>query len=211
MGKTKEHITEKYTTGKGQLVGFISIDKPSTKFDKDGVYSANILLPKEEGETLAEKIKDIRTKQFKTYGKGTKVADLTQCVPFTTVDEETGEEIADEEGRYVLKTKAKAFIEKGEAKFKPQIFDSKGKKIVVAGIGCGTVAKLAVELSGYSVAGKTGVSVKLKAVQIIDLVEYGGGNAESFGFGEEEGFEGSDEPIEEKAAETEEDDGEEDF
>lgn len=31
---------------------------------------------------------------------------------------------------------------------------------------------------------KTGVSVKLKAVQIIDLVEYGTGNAESYGFGD---------------------------
>ena len=60
-----------------------------------------------------------------------------------------------------------------------------------AQVGEGTVAKVAVELSGYSVAGKTGVSVKLKAVQIIDLVEFGGGSAESYGFGEEEGFEGT--------------------
>lgn len=207
----KEHVTANYTTGKGQLVGFISINEPSTKFDKDGVYSTNILLSKEEGEKLAEKIKAVRTEQFKAYGKGTKVADLTQCVPFTTVDEETGEEIVDEEGRFILKTKAKAFIKDGKPAFRPQLFDSKGNKISISNIGAGTVAKVAVELSGYSVAGKTGVSVKLKAVQIIDLVEFGGGSAESYGFGEEEGFEGTEKVEETKAVETSEDDEDEDF
>ena len=68
-----EKITEKYVTGKGELVGFVAICTPSTKFDKEGTYSANILLPKEEGEKLAAKIKEVRTQQFKTYGKGTKI------------------------------------------------------------------------------------------------------------------------------------------
>lgn len=71
-------------------------------------------------------------------------------------------------------------------------------------------------MEGYSVAGKTGVSVKLKAVQIIDLVEYGNGSAESYGFGDEDGsFEFSeDEAVEEETAEAtedEEDDEEADF
>lgn len=207
----KEHVVKKYTTGKGQLTGFISLDKPSTKFDKDGVYSTNILLSEEEGTKLADEIKAVRTEQFKKFGKGTKVTELTQCVPFTTVDEETGEEMPDEEGRYVLKTKAGAYIKDGKPTFKPQLFDAKGNKVTINNIGAGTVAKLAVELSGYSVAGKTGVSVKLKAVQIIDLVEFGGGSAESYGFGEEEGFEGTEEVEETKAVETAEDDEDEDF
>lgn len=210
MAKT-EHIVKKYTTGKGQLIGYINLNEPSTKFDKDGLYQSNILLSKDEGEKLAEEIKKVRTEQFKTYGKGTKVAELTQCVPFTTADEETGEETPDEEGRYVLKAKAKAFMKDGKPSFKPQLFDAKGNKISISNIGAGTVAKLAVELSGYSVAGKTGVSVKLKAVQIIDLVEFGGGSAESYGFGEEEGFEGTEEVEETKAVETAEDDEDEDF
>lgn len=207
----QEHVTKKYTTGKGQLVGYISLQTPSTKFDKDGVYSTSILLSKEEGEKLAEEIKAVRTEQFKKFGKGTKVAELTQCTEYTTVDEETGEETPDEEGRYILKAKAGAYIKDGKPTFKPQLFDSKGNKISISNIGAGTVAKVAVELSGYSVAGKTGVSVKLKAVQIIDLVEFGGGSAESYGFGEEEGFEGTEEVEETKAVETSEDDEDEDF
>ena len=109
----KDSVSKKLVTGKGELTGFISVFKPSTKFDKDGTYQANIILPKEEGERIAAEIKAVRTEQFKTYGKGTKVADLTQCVPLTIVDDETGEETPDAEGRYVFKTKAKAFIKDG--------------------------------------------------------------------------------------------------
>lgn len=179
----KDSVSKKLVTGKGELTGFISVFKPSTKFDKDGTYQANIILPKEEGERIAAEIKAVRTEQFKTYGKGTKVADLTQCVPLTIVDDETGEETPDVEGRYVFKTKAKAFIKDGVPTAFVKVMDSKLKPMTNASIGAGTVAKLGVILSGYCVAGKTGVSVKLKMVQILDLVEYaGGGNPEEFGF-----------------------------
>lgn len=210
----KDSVSKKLVTGKGELTGFISVFKPSTKFDKDGTYQANIILPKEEGERIAAEIKAVRTEQFKTYGKGTKVADLTQCVPLTIVDDETGEETPDAEGRYVFKTKAKAFIKDGVPMAFVKVMDSKLKPMTNASIGAGTVAKLGVILSGYCVAGKTGVSVKLKMVQILDLVEYTGGNPEEFGFTAEEGFEDSDEnfaPVKQQVVEEDTEEGEEDF
>lgn len=216
MGK-KESVSKKLVTGKGELTGFISLFKPSTKFDKDGVYQAHIILPKEEGERIASEIKAIRTEQFKTYGKGTKVADLTQCVPLTIVDDETGEETPDAEGRYVLKTKAKAFVKEGKPTAFVKVMDAKLRPLTNVSIGAGTIAKLGVTLDGYCIAGKTGVSVKLKMVQIINLVEYaGGGNPEEFGFTAEEGFEGSEEnyaPVAEATVEVEDEsiEGEEDF
>ena len=190
LANNKQHITKKYVTGKGELVGFISIVKPSTKFDKDGVYKADILLPKEEGEKLAALIKEVRTEQFKTYGKGTKVADLTKCVPYAIVDEETGEETPDAEGRYILKSNSKAFIENGKPKNKIMIYNAKKQPVKNVNVGEGTIARLGVVLSGYSVAGKTGVSVKLGMVQIINLVEYQGGGWSADGLDEEEGFDG---------------------
>lgn len=217
LAKSKrESVIKKYTTGKGELTGFISLFEPSTEFEKEGVYSLNILLSKKEGEALAEEIKKIRTEQFKTYGNKTKVAELTRCVPYGTVNEETGEETPDAEGRYILKTKAKAFIENGKPKVKIPVFDAKLKPVKDVRIGAGTVARLSISLEGYTIAGKTGVSVKLKAVQIIDLVEYDNGSAESYGFGDEDGsFEFSeDEAVEEEKAEAtedEEDDEESDF
>lgn len=188
MAKEKKSVSEKYTTGKGTLTGFISIFEPSTKFNKEGTYQAHILLDKEEGEILASKIKALRTEQFKTFGKGTKVAELTQCIPYTTTNEE-GEEIEDTEGRYILKTKAGAFIKDGKITQKIPVLDAKLKPVKGVKVGEGTIAKLGVDLVGYSVAGKTGVSVKLKLVQIIDLVEYvGGATADAYGLTEEDGF-----------------------
>lgn len=208
-------VTEKYVTGKGELVGFISIITPSTAFNnKEGKYSASILLDKKEGKALADKIREVRTEQYKKYGKGTKVAEITQCVPYTTVDEETGEEIPDKEGRYILKTSAKAYIENGVPRVKPRVINAKKQGVKNVKIGAGTIARLGVTLSGYSVAGKTGVSVKLGIVQIIELVEYTSGGFSADAFDIEEGYDGVGEEFEPELTSdtTEEDDeSEEDF
>lgn len=210
MAKEKKSVSEKYTTEKGTLTGFISLFEPSTKFNKEGVYQAHLLLSKDEGEKLASKIKEIRTQQFKQFGKGTKVAELTQCVPYTTVNDETGEEIEDAEGRYVLKSKASAFIKDGKITQRIPVLDAKLKPVTGIKVGEGTTAKLGVELVGYSVAGKTGVSVKLRLVQIINLVEYSGGaTAESFGLTQEDGFDFEESDVEETTTtEDEVEDGE---
>ena len=195
MANNKEHVTAKYVTGKGELTGFISLVKPSTKFNKKGVYTASILLSKEEGEELAQKIKDIRTEQFKKYGKGTKVADIP-CVPYEIIDENTGEAHPDPEGRYILKTTASAYIENGKIGKRIQIFNAKKQAVKSVNAGEGTIARLGVVLSGYSVAGKTGVSAKLGMVQIINLVEYSGGFSADM-LDEEEGFDGLGEEFDE--------------
>lgn len=201
MAKEKKSVSKKYTTGRGILTGFISLFEPSTKFNKDGVYQAHLLVSKEEGEKIAAEIKDVRTQQFKQFGKGTKVAELTQCVPYTIPNEETGEEIEDAEGRYVLKAKASAFIKDGKVTQRIPVLDAKLKPVKGVKVGEGTVAKLGVELVGYSVAGKTGVSVKLRLVQIIDLVEYtGGATAEAFGLTEEDGFDFEESDVEDSTA-----------
>lgn len=215
MADNKKHITEKYVTGKGELTGFIALTKPSTKFNKQGIYSTYILLDKEEGEKLLEKIKAVRTEQFKQYGKGTKVAEI-QCKPYEIVNEETGEATPDPQGRYILTAKANAYIEGGKPKFKPQIINAKKQPVKDINIGEGTIARLGITLSGYSVAGKTGVSVKLGMVQIIQLVEYSGGGFSTDMFDEEEGFDGVGEDFKEDtvtppALADEESDEEEDF
>lgn len=214
MGNERKNITKKYTTGKGELTGFVSLTKPSTKFDKTGKngYVANILLSKEEGEALVTELKAIRTEQFKTYGKGTKVTDIP-CIPYETVNEETGEASPDPQGRYILKTKASAYIENGKPKFRPCVYNAKKQLVKDVSVSEGSIVRLSLTLSGYSVAGKTGVSAKLKGCQIIQLVEYSGGDV-SADFDEEEGFDGVGEDFEEETtteAEEDDEDEEEDF
>jgi hypothetical protein len=197
MVNNKEHVSVKYVTGKGELKGFIALTKPSTKFNKQGVYTTNILLSKDEGEKLYQKMKDIRTEQFKKYGKGTKVVEIP-CVPYEIVDSETGEATLDKEGRYILKANSSAYIENGKVGKRVMIINAKKQKVKDLNIGEGTIAKLGVVLSGYSVAGKTGVSVKLGLVQIIKLVEYSGNTFSLDMFDEEEGFDGLGEDFKEE-------------
>lgn len=206
----KKSVTTKYVTGKGELCGFIALTKPSTKYNKEGIYSTYILLSKEEGEKLSKIMKDVRTEQYKKYGKGTKVADIS-CKPYEKVNEETGESILDEKGRYILTAKANAYIKNDKPQFKPLIINAKKQPVNNIAIGEGTIARLAVTLAGYSVAGKTGVSVKLSMVQIIDLKEYNGANFNTDVFDEEEGYDGVGVTFEEEEVEVAEEDDEEDF
>lgn len=218
MANNKDHITKKYVTGKGELTGYIAICKPSVKFNKKGTYSLGILLPKKEGEELTELMKEVRAEQFKTYGKKTKVQDLP-CKPYEIVNEEDGTATPDPEGRYILKASASAYIENGKIGKRIQIINAKKQPVKNISVGEGTIAKVGIVISGYSVAGKTGVSAKLGLVQIIELVEYSGGAFSADDFDEEEGFDGvgedfTDDKIDTSASEdadNEEDDEEEDF
>jgi hypothetical protein len=209
----KNKVTKKITTPTGTLVGFISVLEPSTRFNPEGVYRAELLLTAAQGKAIADEILAVRTEQYKTYGGGSAVQDLTRCVPYTTINAETGEVVPDAEGRYILKTTAKAFIENGIAQNKIGVFDAACKPVKNIKIGEGTKAKLSISLEGYTVARKTGVSVKLLGMQIIDLVEYGSGSASACGFTAEEGFTADDAELftEAEAVAPVEDETEEDF
>lgn len=186
-------VREKYTTGKGELTGYVGLFKPSTQYDS---YSANILLSREEGVELLKKLEDIRKQQFRLFGKGSSLKEITQCKPFAHIDEETLETTPDPQGRYILKASAKGYSKDGVPDYVIRVFDSKQKPVKEVSVGAGTTAKLAVELQGYTRGGVTGVSVRLRAVQIIDLVEYENNTAASYNFDEEEGsFEASDETM----------------
>jgi len=206
---------KRFTTGKGELVGFNAVSTPSTMFDPEGKYTIQILISKEEGEAILADALKIRNAQYKEK-KGI-VQDFERVKPYIKVEKnkDTGEIIKqtpDPQGRYVLKADQKAQItckDKRIINISIPVVDCKGQPVKGAvKLGEGSIVKLNVELSGYSVGGKTGVSLKLKAVQIIDLVEYTG----SLGFGEEDGsFEADDEVEETKQAETTEADDEEGF
>jgi hypothetical protein len=90
------------------------------------------------------------------------------------------------------------------------LFDAKGKPLSKdIKIGGGSKMKVSYEILPYytAIAG-AGISLRLKAVQVIDLVEYSsGGSGESYGFGKEDGYEATEETTneftDESQAETE--------
>ena len=176
-------LKENIVTPKGSLV-YPHLNRADQKFDKDGVWRASLRLPKKDAEPLMEQItkeiEDNAANETKKRNKTIKIANA----PFSE----------DEEGNIVFnfKLKASGIRQNGEKwSQRPVLYDSKGnifdpQNNIIWG---GTEAKVAFQPVPYFVGSiGAGVSLRLKAVQILNLVT-GGADATSFGFKEEDGFE----------------------
>ena len=151
------------------------LNKPDTRFQKEGVYKVTLELSPVNAKNLLKHIDDgikLATKDSKS--------NKTAQLPYKT----------DENGnmQFNFKCKASGVSKTGQNwEQKPKVVDSKGtpisKDILVWG---GTTMKVAYEIIPYSnnMLG-SGVSLRLKAVQVHDLVSGGGASADSYGFKEE--------------------------
>lgn len=186
---TEKKKAERFVSPKG-TASYPHLTKPDTKFNPDGEYKVSLIVAGD----AARKAIDFLTEQHEAAvakakkenaGKRVKESEL----PFIEHDDGTV--------TFKFKLKAKVTPKKGDPfEQKPALFDAKGKPLTgYPKVGGGSIIKVSYEVVPYytAIAG-AGVSLRLKAVQIIELKEYsGGGNAESYGFGEEEGFEASEE------------------
>ena len=151
------------------------LNKPDTRFQKEGVYKVTLELSPVNAKNLLKHIDDgikLATKDSKS--------NKTAQLPYKT----------DENGnmQFNFKCKASGVSKTGQNwEQKPKVFDCKGtpisKDILVWG---GTTMKVAYEIIPYSnnMLG-SGVSLRLKAVQVHELVSGGGASADSYGFKEE--------------------------
>ena len=151
------------------------LNKPDTRFQKEGVYKVTLELSPVNAKNLLKHIDDgikLATKDSKS--------NKTAQLPYKT----------DENGnmQFNFKCKASGVSKTGQNwEQKPKVFDSKGtpisKDILVWG---GTTMKVAYEIIPYSnnMLG-SGVSLRLIAVQVHELVSGGGASADSYGFKEE--------------------------
>ena len=160
---------------------FCWLNVPDTKFDETGHYKTNLIVNAKEGQAIVKSINEEVKKAVtigaeKANGKEVKKANL----PF---EEEYVE--GKPTGNLIFKFKTKAKIITKDGKVIPNkvaIFDSQGKPMTDISIWSGSEMKVSAELIPYftSMAG-SGVSLRLRAVQITKLVE--GGNANSAGHG----------------------------
>jgi hypothetical protein len=175
--------TQNIVTPKGVLV-YPHLNKADTKFDVNGVWRAGLRLEKKDADNLIQQITDEieanAADETAKRGKKVKVANP----PYSE----------DNDGNIIFNFKLKAGGTRanGEAwSQRPVLYDSKGNVFDPQGkiIWGGTSAKIAFQLARYHVGSiGAGISLRMKAVQILDLVS-GDGNASSYGFKEEEGFE----------------------
>ena len=165
-----------YTTGIGVL-NYPYLVKPDTKFNADGLYHCKLALSKQDGEPLVKEIENslatLKTKKLSSFKPYKKV--------------ENGYEFS-------FKLKAKVATKSGAMyEQKPKLFDSKGqimadKEMSVWG---GSKGKVAFQIYTYenNMLG-SGVTLKLRAVQITELVQgKSKDSSESYGFSSEDGYE----------------------
>lgn len=177
---------ERFVSPKG-TASYPYLTNPDTKFNPDGEYKVSLIVAGDD----ARKAIDLLTEKHRAA-----VAQVKKENAGKRVKEGELPFIANDDGTVTLKFKMKAKVTpKNGAPFEqqPALFDAKGKPLTgETKVGGGSTIKVSYEVVPYytAIAG-AGVSLRLKAVQIIELKEYsgGGGNAESYGFGEEEGFE----------------------
>ena len=161
------------------------LNKPNTKFNEDGDYQTNLILdPSNEAhqafvDMLEEEYQgallDIqKERKLKKIKEGTK--------PFSLVEE------GKNEGMYRIRFRQKAIVRPRNGdpfEQKVRIFDA-AKKLTDAKVGSGSKIKVAFEIVPYfNAAAGSGISLRLKAVQVLELVEYGDGD---YGFEVEEGY-----------------------
>lgn len=152
------------------------ITEPDTKFDDNGVYSTKLLLSKEDYEQYASVLEPWVESEYKRF--------CTEAgKPKLRRNDNTPLRINDD-GEYELHAKQVAVKQtsKGQLTFSVAIFDSQGKKINnPPNIGSGSKLKLMVEpVSWFVPALGFGYTLRLKAAQVIDLVEFTGGGGYSF-------------------------------
>lgn len=142
------------------------LHEPDYKFDDSGVYQTRLILSEADYNTVKEQYDEIYEAAYKSEcDKAGKKLKLNDSSPFRE----------GEEGLYVL---AKQPAQKntrahGLIKFNIKGFNAQGKLIQMPRVGTGSKLRLALEPKPWVVNGKFGVSLRLRSVQIIELVEYG--------------------------------------
>ena len=167
------------------------LTKPDTRFVPEGQYQVKLRIPSEEAQDLIESLDKAFAEAQETAKEknpGKKIKEATK--PYVTEEDDEGNET----GNIVVSFKCKAQItdKQGNTRVNsPKIFDSKNKEFPKdEEIWGGSTLRVAFNaIPYYTAMAGAGISLRLKAVQIIDLVSGGGGgNGASYGFGEEDGY-----------------------
>lgn len=176
------------------------LTKADTRFNNDGEYHSKVRLPADskikvgdEQVELLEFLEDAAAEALaaakKEAGGGAKAKKIKAAdLPIGDHEDDDGNETGDK----VFNFKMKAVVKPKDGdpfKQKPKLFDAQGKEIHPRSLFGGSKIKVAFQvIPFYTALVGAGISLRLKAVQVIELVEGQGGTAESYGFGKEEGY-----------------------
>ena len=161
------------------------LHKPDTKFNPDGDYKTTLRVKKDDAKETITRIDEAITASTNQVKKNGSKSVKTANPPYKI----------DENGDYLINFKLKAKVLNSKTgnswTQRPALFDATGKPIAKDTIVWGgSEMKVSYELVPYhtTLVG-AGVSLRLKAAQILKLVSGEGAAASSFGFAKEQGFE----------------------
>jgi|TARA_R110001583_G_scaffold141056_2_gene293167 hypothetical protein len=152
------------------------LTEPDTKFDDNGVYSTKLILSEEDYQAYADVLNPWVEQEYKRFCTEAGKDSLRR-------NENTPLRInSDGEHEVYAKQVAVKQTSKGQLTFSVTLFDSQGKKInSPPNIGSGSKLRLMVEPVAWFVpAIGFGYTLRLKAAQVIELVEFTGGGGYSF-------------------------------
>jgi hypothetical protein len=194
MTKNKKAQHVAMTTPEATAV-YTHLSEPDIKFEKPGWYKITFSLPDKDAKAFEKTLNG----ELQAHLKALKVNGDTP----TKVNPVEGKRITAPDGKeqilFTAKLRPYFTSNKDDSKIyqRPQVFDGMAKPMGEL-IGSGSKVKVAMHLIRYNTAMATGVTLRLKAVQCLNLVRVGGNEAEDHGFGViEGGFESTtkDEPI----------------
>jgi hypothetical protein len=197
-----------FNTPKGKAIWPRLTGTPDTKFNAKGEWKVKLELSQADGEPIVAAI----TAVMKESLVEAKAAFVIAKAAYAALKTKSGKKpptepkmvdapyfIDEESGNITLSFKlvASGVNKKTQEAFtqKPVIFDAAGKPVTTdIKIGGGSIIKVGYELNGFATPLGAGASLRLKAVQVITLVEFGA-DASYYGFDAEEGYAAQDAPA----------------
>ena len=185
------------TTPVGTAI-YPKLNTPDTKFKALGEYSVKLKLTAEEAQPIIDKyeaavaayFEEVKAELMKGDGKDkakAKALKLAADKPYKPEFDDEGEET----GNVVFNFKMPARIArdgKEDIVLAPDVFDAQGKKLAkVPEVWGGSRLRVSGQLRPFNAPIGVGVSLRLAAVQIIELRSGGARDASGYGFGAEEG------------------------
>ena len=172
-------------TPEGKAV-YPHLNEPDTEFDKDGNYSTKLSVAAEHAGELLSKLEEFSEESYKVHCKEQKKPKLKRHDnPWDEEYDHDGQSTGNILFKFKMRAKTKSGIE-----LRPVLVDAK-KQPMCNPIGSGSKMKIAFEARSWFVPSLgVGMTLRLRGVQILDLVEWSAGtSASALGFDEESGFE----------------------
>lgn len=170
------------------------LNEPDTKFKAEGEYSVSLAYDEDDQDfrKLEQRLERIRDELFEAFiSENPKKKKVAQKAPVAVAEtDENGEET----GRMLLKFKMLASGKSKKTgksfKMRPRVFDGRGQEVDPApNIGGGSKLKVSFEVLGtYVESARTYyLSLRMQAVKVIELVQFGARSAKDYGFDGDEG------------------------